>query len=254
MNNKFKANFDAIKATEELKHITLNNLYHPTTPAKKRIFRPRLIVATLAILIVSLFSFNYLNEATSVMALSLDGDIAIELEVDDQNQVIEITGFDPQSNLLIDSNDYLEANYLDVVNSIQQQVHSQLTISVIYRNQEATLADSIQNAYVVNQETQNRARNYNVSFGKYRLCEEIDELDDQTDLDTYLSMPFNEVNNRYMTQYRGGSDNSNGYRGGTSNSQEQPDDSSNGNSMMNQNSDNGNSQNSLQGSNQNGAN
>ncbi len=213
MNNKFKANFDAIKASEELKNTTLNSIYSQSAPKKRKVFKPRLALATLAVLIISLFSFSYMSDSSSVMALSLDGDIAIELEVDDADKVIDVEAFDEPGLQLIATNNYLNENYVEVVESIQQQVQSQLTISVIYRNQNAKLQNSLANAYEVSQETQTQAHNYGISFGKYRICAALDAIDSDSNIEQYFNMHYNEIQNQLKLKYQGQPDNDNGQNG-----------------------------------------
>ena len=232
MNEKFKSEFDRIKASPQLKNQTLNHIYHPARPEKRHPYFKKMVITTLAIFIAVLFSFNYFNQTKAVMALSLDGDLAVELEVDSHDEVVKITGFDDSSNDLIKADDYLNDNYVEVINSLQNKVSNSLTISVAYFNDSAAVDSSLSDVVVTNANQIAAAHRYRVTFGKYHACQLLMEQNPDYDINECLKLSYNQVKMQIKNQEQ--NQNGNGDQSGN--------DSSNDGTNQSQNSQGNSSQ------------
>lgn len=226
MNEKFKSDFDQIKASPELKNQTLNHIYRQRNTKRRRSYFSKAVLSSLAIFLAVFLSFNYFNKAQAVMALSLDGDLAVEMEVDSDNDVIKISGYDDSSEELINAQDYLSANYLDVINSLQGKVTNPLAITVMYFNDNAQVDSSLAGVAFSEQFNYQEAHRYNMTFGKYQACMKLAQLSDEFDIEDCINLSYNQVQMQIKNQEQ--HQNGNGAPNGNS-------DSGDGNSNQNQN-------------------
>lgn len=212
MNEKFKSEFDQIKASPQLKNQTLNYIYQQQHQPRRRRFFPKAMLSALAVLIAVLFSFNYFNQAQSVMALSIDGDLAVEMEVDQDREVIKITGYDELSTALIDSQDYLSENYLEVIESLQEEVSNQLAIAVVYFSETTTIDSLLETAVVVPTANFQKAHQYNMTFGKYHACLNLSQINSEYPVEECFKMSFNQIQTQiqYQQQKQAGMGSQNG--------------------------------------------
>ncbi|MDD3027188.1 MAG: hypothetical protein PHI41_03950 [Erysipelotrichaceae bacterium] len=211
MNEKFKSDFDQIKASPELKNQTLNQIYRQTSPRRRRSYFSKAVLSSLAIFLAVFLSFNYFNKAQAVMALSLDGDLAVEMEVDSDNGVIKISGYDDSSEELINAQDYLSANYLDVISSLQGKVVNPLAITVVYFNDNAKIDSSLTGVTFFEQFNYQEAHRYNMTFGKYQACMRLAQLSDEFDIEDCIGLSYNQVQMQIKNQeqHQNGNDNPN---------------------------------------------
>ncbi len=218
MNEKFKSDFDRIKASPELKNQTLNHIYRPATKKRRIPYFSKAVLSSLAIFLAVFLSFNYFNKSQAVMALSLDGDMAVELEVDSNNEVIKIMGYDDSSTALIGEHDYLHDNYLDVIENLQAKVGNPVTITVVYFNDNAKIDSALTGFVEAQQNNYQIAHQYNMTFGKYHACLRLAQLDPDSDIEDCFKLSYNQlqmqIKNQEQNQNGNNSQNGNTDNGG----------------------------------------
>lgn len=213
MNDRLKEAFDAVHAEEELKNRTEEFLLRKIADhSPKRNFHRAVVssVACLALIFGTLFGYWLYFTPTSM--ISIDVNPSFELEVNRFNRVISVNGYNEDGQVLAKELNLRFTNYEDAVNEIlaQESIASYLQkdgfLSIVVTGEDEKQSDEIlenvkacteghENVFCTeaNFEEVSAAHEAGLSFGKYRMFLELQQLDPEITPEEVQGMTMREI-------------------------------------------------------------
>lgn len=227
MNDKIKVSFDQIHADELLKEKTKANI---TSQMKKRMVRRRPIYISLipvaACILFALVCFGgYEVYFTEVYRISMDINPSMELGINRFDKVVSVQGYNDDGAELAEKVDVRFMEYTDAVNKIVEsediiellKQNEMMSIDVIGNDAKKT-EKMLANVEKCTSHHQNidcrkgnleqveEAHEAGMSCGKYRVYQELQELDPKITIDEVQGMTMREVRDRIESLSKENSD------------------------------------------------
>lgn len=221
MSNRIKNAFDDIHAEQELKDSTRDFLQRKVYNVESKTkFNYRPLLTSFACLVLVLASVRVYF--TPVAAISVDINPSLELEINRFDKVINVKGYNVDGeNLAIDL-ELKHKSYTDAIDSIlncesvNQYIEDDLAavdITVVSENIEdnATILETVTtqtaelsyvHCYETTKEEVEHAHEAGVSFGKYRLVKELQELDEQIEIEEVVEMTVKEIHQKIVEVHK----------------------------------------------------
>lgn len=213
MDRKIKSAFDGIHADSSLKDNTkeflAKKLYEKEKVKSKR-FRLAPALACAVIMLVGIA--GYFSYSTPVMAISLDVNPSIELQVNTFDRIVEVTPYNDDGEKAVLETNVKNMNYQDGINAlVESQVISEclkndniLEVTIAadtdkkYQKVKSSLttqnninADCIYNCE--NDEDVETAHSLGLSMGKYRAFLELQKVNPEITADDVKEMTMNQI-------------------------------------------------------------
>lgn len=223
MDRKIKSAFDGIHADSSLKDNTkeflAKKLYEKEKVKSKRF---RLAPALTCAVIMLTAVIGYFSYTTPVMAISLDVNPSIELQVNTFNKIVEVTPYNDDAENAVLETDVKNMNYQDGINALMDsEIISEclkndnlVEITVATDNsdkyekvkanlatQSGISANCIYNCE--NNEDVKKAHSLGLSLGKYRAFLELQEVNPEITAEEVKDMTMREI--RDLTSKSSGS-------------------------------------------------
>lgn len=208
--NKFRTAFQQIKAEEELKSVTYQKLMQKRAN-KKSIIWIKAALATVLCLFVFGFGLRFYQlEISAVSYISIDINPSFELTLNQQDNVIAVSSFNNEAQVLLSELQLEGVYYTEAVDLIVEKADEMgylsdqpaLEISVI-SNKESELMSSLNNTsavqqygascHSVNAQYHKEAQSQGMSFGKYQAYLEWKELDPNVTVEHCQQLSMNEI-------------------------------------------------------------
>lgn len=207
MNGKIKNAFNDIKATEELKRKTYNNIIKEKNKSKKMFYQINKQLAFAIVICFIILSSSYFY-FTPVYAISIDSDSSIELLINRFDKVVGINEYNGQQSTKY--SDIFNLNYNDAINTIfsDDSIKTEdVSITIVGENQEknSLVLDNIEeyipnknNIYCENSNIEEiqKANELGLSYGKYKAYLQLLELNPQITADEIKNLSMKQINEK----------------------------------------------------------
>lgn len=122
MENKFKSAFGQIHAEDALKSKTKAFIYEKTNgyDRKKRVNFQRAVMSMACLLIAVVGIFGYFSYTIPVVAISIDINPSIELEINRYDKVIDVKGYNDDGIRLAGELDIQNMDYSSAINAVME--------------------------------------------------------------------------------------------------------------------------------------
>ncbi len=207
MNGKIKNAFNEIKATEELKNKTYNNILKEKNKSKKIFYQINRQLAFAIVICFIILGSSYFY-FTPVYAISIDSESSIELLINRFDKVVGVNEYNDKQ--LAKSLDIVNLNYSDAINIIfsENSIKSEdVSITIVGENQEknseilGNIEECIPNRNNISCENGNieeieKANELGLSYGKYKAYLQLLELNPQITVDEIKNLSMKEINEK----------------------------------------------------------
>ena len=198
MDKQIKKAFDDIHASDEIKNKTYQAIIH-----KKRAFniKPVLVMACLLCLMIT-GGYVY---SKPVYAISVDGEKSVELAINCFDKVIQVTGYDENGQMQEDKS-LMHLNYQKALETLfSNDEDDSLTVTILGEDSNQSLLKNVQSCipegvHVHCDEDHyalvDEAHHQGMSYGKYKACMTLLELDPNTTLEEISTWSTKEIYTR----------------------------------------------------------
>lgn len=227
MNNKIKVAFDQIHAEDSLKTKTKTLIYEKihSRDRQKHIKLIRFSMAIVCFLVVLAGIGGYFSYTMPVAAISIDINPSIELKINMYDKVIDVKGYNEDGIKLVEE---LKVQYMEYSEAINVVLENEEIISYLSTDNllEITVASDSQkikekmqscisantsvspeNIYCYgNQEDIAAAHSAGLSFGKYRVFLELQEINPEITVEDIQGCTMRDIRNMIKSEESGGQD------------------------------------------------
>lgn len=221
MDRKVLSMMDSIKASEELKEKTYQNVL-----CQKKGYRKSVLALTMVCLcLISFIGYQFFqsnhNKVVAYSYITIDVNPSMELILDKDDYVISTKAYNKEAKMILKNIEYHHKNYQDVLNDIindkeyQKYLtdNSQVQISVYCKdsNKCDTLRDDI-NQYVnttcikdryesicIDEKTHHQAHDCHISSGKYVIIQDILSIDSTYSMKELSKKSISELKSIYSS-------------------------------------------------------
>lgn len=209
--NMIRDSMKGIRASEELKQNTMEYLREQKRRARLKVIRRYALAAACICLLLT--GGGYMAYTRPVSYISIDVNPSVELGVNRFGRVVETEAYNRDGKDILDSALLKNEPYLKAIGRLlgDESDSGYLTgdprvfITVISDSQEAMIeeikGDELSEKYGMQTYTSDltsreEAHRYGMSFGKYRACQELSQVDESVTMEECHRMSVGEISDR----------------------------------------------------------